>query len=219
MNKMMVWVKQHILVTILIAFAVVALIIASVIVLSPHNNAVLVVSVAPVDAEVLIGQEAYENGTFRNMAPGHYTVVISKDGFEGKTVELELKNDEVVYLNEYLAQSDSDFDYYETDRASMMVLREYSGSHEEDVELKTFLEDYDKKKTIEELLPLEYEDEETDGFYELDFLEGSSMCKKSYCLTISMSDDIYKDLALTTLKVHGYDPEDYEIIDVSDSCD
>ena len=218
MSKMKLFLKQHGLVVLLVTLVLMILILG-VMILAPRNHANLAVSVAPVDADVLINGQAYENGMFRNMAPGHYTAVISRNGFGSKTVEFDLKNGEIVYLNEYLTQPELGFDYYETDKDSLLVLREYLSSHEGDGELKVFLEDYDRKKSVRDILPLEYEDEVTGGFYLVDFREESPACKKSYCLAISTSDDIYWELALTALRIQKYNPEDYEIIDVSDRCD
>lgn len=219
MNKKMIWLKQHLLVVSLALSIMVVLIIVGLIFLTPHNNAIMIVNVAPIDAEVSVGQGVYRNGTFENMVPGHYIVTISKEGFDSKTVEFDFENDKIVYINEYLVQPNLDFDYYETDKDSLLVLREYSMLHEGDVGLESFLKEYDRKKTIEDVLPLEYEDETTGGFYNVSFIEGNSVCKKSYCLTINASDDIYKELAFTVLKNHGFTPEDYEIVDISDSCD
>lgn len=220
MNENKTFLKRRIGVVLLVCLAIVVIIVVGVLLWTPRNNASLVVSVAPVDADVVINGQTYDgNGVFRNLAPGHYVAVVSKEGFEDKMVEFDLENDKIVYLNEYLMQSDSGFDYYETDSDSLLVLREYAEKHEEDTELKEFLEDYDKKKVILDILPLKYKDEVTNGFYIVDYMEKNVTCKTTYCITISTSDDVYTDAAFAAMKAHGFDLKDYNVIDLSDRCD
>lgn len=219
MNKIKIALQQHIIIILLICVAVILLLTMSVVILRPRNDANLVVSVAPTDAEIMIAGQVYDNGVFRNLAPGHYAAKISKEGFESKSVEFDLKNGEIVYLNEYLTQPDVGFGYYETDNNSLLVLREYAETHNEDVSLKEFLGNYDKKKAIMNFLPLEYKDEMTGGFYKVDYMEKNLTCKNNYCITISTSDDIYTEAAYAAMKAHGYDLNDYTIIDLSDRCD
>ena len=219
MNKIKNLLSENKIAAVLSCAAIILLLAVGAVVLKPQNNANLLVNVAPTDAKIVIAGQAYGNGMLRNMAPGHYVADIMKDGFESKTIEFDLKNDEVVFVNEYLIQPDLGFDYYETDSGSLLVLREYAEAHEDDAELKSFLENYEKKRTIVNILPLEYKDEITGGFYKVDYMEKNLACKKNYCITISTNDDIYTEAAFAAIKAHGYDLNDYTIIDLSDRCD
>ena len=204
---------------IVISIVVVAiLVVVLVLVLKPHNSANLSISVAPADAKITIDGNDYTNGLYREMAPGQYTATISKDGFEEKTVNLELKNDEVTRISEYLKQLEQGLDYYETDSNSLLALREYADTHE-DAEVKKFLEEHDRKLRIKEILSIEYEEELTGDFYVVDYLENSPGCVKSFCLTVNASSDAYVETAFSVLKIHGYDAKDYEIVNISDGCD
>lgn len=203
-----------------IASSIIGLMIIMIIVvflLVPRNNANLVISVTPVGSTIKIGQKEYSNGVFRGLPAGHYAATIEKEGFESKTVELNLENDGITYLNEYLVQSDGSLGYYETDSESLLLLREYSSRYE-DEKVKTFLENYDKKRSIRDVLPIEHKEPGV-GDYFIRYSEDYPGCKKIYCLEIGASDTIYYQSALSVLKIHGFEPDDYEIIDVSDRCD
>ena len=186
--------------------------------LMPHNSANLVISVAPADATVTIGQKDYKNGIVRDLAPGHYTATVSKEGFETKMVELDLENDGITYLREYLAQSEDGFDYYEADLESLLYLREYASTHD-DKTVKEFLEDYDKRLSIRDELPIVFKEETTGDYYEVYYRDDEPDCEWNYCLEIKTSSDAYEDLALSVLRIRGYNPDDYMIIHNSDRCD
>ena len=209
--------KQHPLYVLVLAIGVITIIIV-IIILMPRRNAHLAINVAPADATIVINDQQYSNGVFDNMLPGHYNVIISKPGFETKTVEIDLKSDEVVYLNEYLVQPDWNFEYYETDLESLLSLREYADSHE-DAKVKAFLENYDKKSVIRDILPLEYKEELTGDYYKIADMEKNYSCSRNYCIIIESSSDIYYELALSVLRNHGYNPDDYEIVYYYDGCD
>ena len=197
----------------------VVVIVAIVMAVMPKKNAALVISIAPVDATVIIDGERYWNGAYGDMAPGHYSAIISKDGFAGKAIEFDLANDEITYLNEYIVQPKDKFDYYETDTESLLALREYASSHE-DEQVEAFLKDYDRKLSIREMLPIEYDEESNDEYYKIYFRDdGMYGCEKIYCIEIKTSSGAYTDLAFSILRIHGYNPEDYQIIDTSDGCD
>lgn len=189
-----------------------------IVVLIPHNDALLVASVAPADSTITIDGHNYRNGFLRNLPPGHYTATISREGFTSKEVELDLENGVIKRLNEYLIQDDKGFEYYESDMESLLSLREYAESNE-DAEVKAFLEEYDRKKSIKDLLPIKYTEEFDGEYYEVTYLDDDPYCTRNYCLGIRTSSDRYTDLMITALKAHGFNYDDYEVVDYSDGCD
>lgn len=217
MNKIINGIKRHLVLLFVVVLSLVGVVIL-VLLLIPKNSSSLVISVAPVDASITINNKSYSNGVFSNMAPGHYTAMISKDGFETKYVGFDLKNDEITTLSEYLVQSDQKMDYYESDAESLFVLREYASLHEDET-AKTFLEEYDKKRSVKNFLPIEYAVAGTGDYYRIIFRENDSACEKNYCIEIGANNAYYNEAAITVLKDHGYNIDDYQIVYTFDGCD
>ncbi|MBR2710748.1 hypothetical protein IKF02_03970 [Candidatus Saccharibacteria bacterium] len=74
--------------------------------------AFLDVLVTPLDSVVQINGEIYSNGVYE-FEPGIYFANISKDGFESKTIEIELEKNKTTSLYIYLEQNDGGWEYYQ----------------------------------------------------------------------------------------------------------
>lgn len=74
--------------------------------------AFLDILVAPLDSIVQIDGNTYGNGVYE-FEPGTYVATISSDGFESKTIELELEKNKTTDLYLYLEQDNGKWDYYQ----------------------------------------------------------------------------------------------------------
>lgn len=217
MSNIIKYIKQHKIIAVLLV-----LILATTIALCVFLNrktATVQIKVAPHDAVVLIDQQQYQNNTSVNFRPGQYTAVISKDGFQDKSIDFTLDDGQTLTLSAYLTEvgtDDNGFEYYETNYDDLYFLRDYSNRHPEDNTLTTFLNSFDRAATIKEILPVYYYDVHSSNAYYIFFDEKNSSCSKIYCLEIGASNDEYYNRALQEIINRGYDPDFYQMTRVYD---
>lgn len=102
-------------VALFVAIIAVVLIVFLVVVPSIKNAdrpAFLDILVAPVDANVVIDGEEYNNAVYE-MEPGHYKATVSRDGFNSVDLEFDLEKNKTAGLYLYLEPSSGDWDFYE----------------------------------------------------------------------------------------------------------
>ena len=194
----------------------IALVIAIVIIISLQlaRNARLVVMVAPTSATVKINGIAYTNGTY-NLYPGKAKVEISKDGFDKKEYDLEIKAHETATIYAALAQGD-DYSWYKTHGKDYEILKLVG-----DKASYKYIEKTENAKLIVAVLPLKKVEMLTKGkvssdgkpFHETVITNGSAdkKCHSVFCLKIkdnTGNDDVAKQL----VNEAGFNFEDYDVI-------
>ena len=205
MQKFINFVKHHIIITISIVIAIVLAIVL--IVMLNDRVATLYFKVIPSDATISISQQLFSNDSSYAFEPGHYTAVVSKDGFETRTIDLTLEPDQTTFLNTYLLKESTTgdgFSYYKTNEKDLIALREYLLSHPEDEELKAFIAKYDHAQTIQSILPFSYYDE-TGGYYSVTYSTNPQTCDAIYCLEINATSTGLLYEALQRITDSGYD--------------
>lgn len=216
MQKTISFIKQHIIITISI---IIIIILAIVLIIMLNNRvATLIFRVIPSDSMITISQQIFPNNSAQTFEPGHYTAVISKDGFKTKTVDLTLEPDQTTSLNAYLLSEntlDNGFSYYKTNNTDLTALREYLLSHPEDEELKAFIEKYDQARTIQTILPLSYRNTATGAYYSVTYSTDPKKCDFIYCLDFAASSIELLHEAFQEIIDSGYDINDYRIIETT----
>ena len=182
------------LVLALIAFAI-TLIVRNI---NSNNKTELTVLVAPETAKVEINGKEYKNGTY-DFAPGTYSVSLSADGFESKTVELTANSGEIALLYDYLLPTSGKYSLKDYD-----LLKYLS----KDETTKSLLEARASAVSFLSLLPYDFPDE---GVSVEDF-SSSSECPADPNLCIKVTSlSLSKEDALALIKAQGYDLTDLTV--------
>ena len=210
----MSFLKKHpILLTII--FVLVASILISVVIIfadsSRDRTATVYMSVAPQGAEISFsGEETLTNNSTNRLNPGTYTISASLPGYEteSRTFTLGPNGSESIILP--LLPTNNDFSAYEKNFDDLYDLRFYSSKNPDNSAVSKFLISYDKKATIESVLPL-YRYEPVDYYYVF-FKTNEDNCERLFCLEIGAHTDSAYSAALRDIASHGYNPSDYEII-------
>lgn len=177
---------------------------------------VLEVSVAPSTAKIVIDGQEYGNGAHVFKA-GKYTASISQDGFESKNVDFEVKEHEQNLLSTYIVNKDEGMAYFERSVADIAAVRL---SYDNDEKAREFIDAYDKKTKISEILPINasYDLKDTNpgmGSYMIfmNIADGSNhgKCHHAFCLLVT-GDRKNEKRVREMLQLNGYNYDDYEVI-------
>ena len=107
------------------------------------------ISVAPSFAKIEINGQTYTNGV-HEFEPGEYEATISADGFESKKVKVTVEKEKSAKLSDYLLNTEEGLAYFERSEADLRSLEAVDKA-----EVKEFLDDYSKKVSIREVLPID----------------------------------------------------------------
>lgn len=165
-------------------------------------NAELIIIAAPTEAIIRLDGKKIKSGT-QNVHAGKHTVVVSLDGLETKTQEIEISANETKSINIYLTGDGDDYSYYLKNEADIDRL-ELIG----DEDALEFVSEYRQAKTITELLPLAIIENNGEASSKLELGEN---CDRSYCLKITDKGEKLKEKMLDKIKALGFDSDDYEI--------
>lgn len=99
------WVRIALIVNGLIIVAMIAIAI-----INARKTATIMVSLAPIDAEVTLGGKTYKNGAYQ-IVPGEYEATISREGLNSKTFTINVAGNSVTNLVTFLSDGNN-FDYY-----------------------------------------------------------------------------------------------------------
>ena len=193
-KKKLIIIAVAALVLALIAFAI-TLIIGNI---NSKNKTELTVLVAPESAKILIDGKEYKNGTF-DFSPGTYSVSLSADGFESKTVELVAKPGEIALLYDYLLPTSGKYSLKDYD-----LLKYLS----KDEKTKALLESRANALSFLSILPLEFKD--SDVYVEDASSFSNCPADPNLCINIKTSSASKED-ALSLLKSAGYDLTDLTV--------
>ena len=170
------------------------------------NGAYVSITVAPTTAKITLNGEEYHVGTHK-IERGKYDVKVEADGFKSKEFSIDVKDGKTAAISTYLVHEIEGLKYYERSAAEMETLKFVE--HSEPGELKSFLEEYDKKIGIKYILPLDA----SSGGSEAVIQNGSGheKCDMAFCLVVSgKTIDAAKVRAVIANK--GYNASDYKII-------
>ena len=183
--------------------------------LKADKKTYLTLSFAPTEAALTINGTDYRTGTYE-FQPGKYTGELHYEGFTPKMVEIEVKNEAVTTVTEYLVNEQQGLAYYEKHAADIEVLRHVSDSKD----VGDFLASYDQKYSLMEQLPL---DASFDNRADSDFpgqdlvmvsIRNGNMhkkCEGTLCLLV-VGKKVNKNKVKSVLSEKGYKIEDYEVI-------
>ena len=198
MNNEVVNRKKYIIIG--VAFLVVAALALLITVLvrnfSLANKIELTVLVAPESAKILINGKEYKNGTY-DFSPGTYSISISADGFEEKTVELTANSGEIALLYDYLLPTSGKYSLND-----YKLLKYLS----KDEKTSALLEARANAVAFVSILPLEYSSLTVSD----DSDSSSCPADPNLCIKIS-SSSLSESEAIDFLKSEGYDLSDLVI--------
>lgn len=186
-------------------------------ILHGHKDTYVNISVAPYNATVKINNKEYSTGTHK-IDPGEYKVVVSADGFETKELDLKVKSGAIASVVTYLVNKEEGMKYYERDRHDLALLQ--TMDTENDERLKEFLDYYDKKLEVVNVLPMDvsyndptYNDRLTGHTVKAYMEDGSSEddCERAFCIKLS-GIRIDKEKIAKILAEKGYNLDDYFIV-------
>lgn len=208
----MSFIKSHPVVAGILGLDIVVLAVASAVaVYRSLQSAQVEILVAPTSAKVVIDGKEYQNGTY-NLFPGEYVAEIKADGFEGKERTITLEAGRKTRIYDFLTGKDSDFSYYETSAADMILLQQVGGGDEE---VQEFVARQEKKTAIREVLPLTYSVNGNEGGTSISVSvnEGGKECRRgTFCLLILDVFGGNLDKGLDMIKGAGYTPSNFEVL-------
>ena len=186
-----------------VAIDIVALIIFIVLAIQKAlKTAVVDIEITPSIAKVQIGGESFMPGAYRTY-PGKYMATISAEGFQSKTVEVDLNDASTTKIYDYLLPNDDNLNYYARNNDDFELLKQF-----DDEEAKKIVDIV----SIKSVLPMTR--------FKYGGLNGKSSettisemvdCSTYFCLIaigdLGENNSIVKEM----IKEKGYNPEDYEI--------
>lgn len=179
----------------------------------------LTVQFAPGYAELEIYglNQTITTGTYEIPA-GIYAGALKADGFIAKDISFEVKPHQSNTFISYLVHSTKGLPYFEKSSADISTLHQIQESTtavQDNQELTSFLEAYDYKASIYELLPLtiswlKYPNDTP--MYNLTITKGTNhpKCTSTLCLSTSGPKENLTELA-KALTERGYNINDYEV--------
>ena len=162
------------------------------------------INIAPSSAVVTIGDTTYTNGSYA-IEPGEYSIKISADGFEPKTLTFTVSPHQSNQLISYLLNKDEGLSYFERSTSDLSVLRLING----DSTIDQFLSNYDQKLSIRNILPINASNSES--FIYIKDGSDSPSCSYAFCLLIdgpSGSESRVREI----MSLNGYNLDDFEVI-------
>lgn len=167
-----------------------------------NRTAVLDIVLAPGMATVNINGEKYLPGAYR-VYPGQVTAEISAEGFETKTLELNLNAESTTKIYEYLMPTEDNLNYYATHNDDVELLARIGGEEAEEI-LKVI--------SIKQILPIvDFHYEGLNGKSREIVISEAPECDKIFCL-VARGDISNHTEVKNLIKEKGYNPEDYEIV-------
>ena len=179
--------------------------------IAKYSKPSLSILVSPVDAVVEIDGEKFSNGEYE-MKSGKKHVRISKDGFETKELDLDIKSWHSSYLDEYLVPDGGDFSRYATSEDDYEALKMLDLSNDEAA--KSFVEAFENKMTITDFLPIATSFDLGDSksqYYRVYLDNGNADCLEFFCLKIESNYDSLDNLK-GLFEEYGYNLDGYSYI-------
>ena len=200
---------------ILVGIGFVIWVLVTAISLEVNKNTYLTLSFAPTEAVLTIDGANYRTGTYE-FEPGKYMGELHCEGFNSKTIEIDIKSRQVTTVTDYLVNEAEGMAYYEKYAADIEVLRYVSN----DENVSNFLNLYDQKYSLMKYLPLDasFDNRAETGFPSQDLvsvkIKNGLMhkdCEGTLCLVI-VGQKVKDEIVKSVLIEKGYKIEDYEVI-------
>ena len=215
--------KDKAIITILAVSAGVLLIAVLAFILVPliieHNNTKSTASfnIAPQSATIEVNGKDYRSGVYE-FEPGKYHAKISKEGFESKEIDFEVKDHSNTVINDYILGDDG-FEYFEYSQSDLEILRRIDTK-----EAKEFISQYDQKLKVRDILPIDGAFDANAGKtnmpsfflkYQITNGEMSKKCKRVFCIVVNGYDTnkpLLEKTVADELKKRDFDINDYEVV-------
>lgn len=199
----------------------------------PHEDdkALLDILVSPVDAKIVVGDSEYRNAIYE-MTPGHYEVVVSRDGFKTVETELDIIKGGTVGLYLYLEPTNNSWGFYSkrenlASLDTLLRLKGFDNSGEVwtpalplNQESEGAREETDRF-TIRSIMPMRFSQcgepasRMTCNAIEVEY-DYSEKCDDELCLIITGRYDVLQsdivDMIKNELNEKGYDFNDYKYV-------
>ncbi len=208
------WVRLILIIDVLIIIGVIAIIIYN-----STKTAIIDFTVAPVDSTITVnGDSSYNNGSFQ-FHPGSYEVVISHDGLDSKTFNIELQANNNAAVTTFLAK-DGNFDFYELkdNYPSYLMLERIASSSDNqttdhDTSAEEFIADFQRNyKLYSTELPVTYSEYGDDGkLSKYISVRANHDCIITLCLRAIIRSESDEALVDAMLIGAGFNLEDFEI--------
>lgn len=208
------WVRLILIIDVLIIIGVIAIIIYN-----STKTAIIDFTVAPVDSTITVnGDSSYHNGSFQ-FHPGSYEVVISHDGLDSKTFNIELQANNNAVVTTFLAK-DGNFDFYELkdNYSSYLMLERIASSSDNqttdhDTSAEEFIADFQRNyKLYSTELPVTYSEYGDDGkLSKYISVRANHDCIITLCLKAIIRSESDEALVDAMLIGAGFNLEDFEI--------
>jgi len=180
---------------------------------SSPRQTVLDINVAPTIADIKIDGMAARNGS-HVVEPGKHLIEISAEGFESKSLEVDVVRDETNSVAEYLENNEEGISYYTRSKADMDVLRSIAKTNDD---VKDFIAEYDHKISIFPNLPMK-EDYYISGVgyttMEIKDARNDRRCGSTLCIKVvgfKSDESSFNRQAVKMLSSRGYKLTDYEV--------
>lgn len=149
-------------------------------------------------------------GTYE-LKPGHYTGILTAKGFTPKSLEFDVTPRKTNSVTNYLINSAEGLSFYEKNATDIATLRQIQN----DTEVNSFLEKYNFKQSIYNLLPFSVtwlkkaNDYPT---YTLTVKQATDYpkCQSTLCIIATGPRDNREELS-KAFKAKGYNIDDYEV--------
>ena len=219
----------------IIAISIIVAIIYGLILPAIKRNAqpaMLSLNLAPAIARAELNGQELSSGIYE-LAPGHYSATLkiakehkqnanspyeSADSYETKQIEFDITKNKTTDINDYLKSKKQGLSYAESNLNDLNVLRKLT----DQPEVKDFLQKYDEKLKIKDILPIEMSYNANAGGERFSFVstaieDGSQdpLCPKLFCLRILKTEknpDNAKAEATRQLQRKNINIEDYYVV-------
>ena len=178
------------------------------VIINAKYSATLDILVAPSMAKVKVNGKEYKNGTYR-MEPGELTAEIAMEGFESKTIPVNLVAGNTTKLYTYLLPVDGSYEWYLEHPEEQMLLNTIG-----DARAAEEGRVYAAANPIVEVLPIVVAKYDAEWNYTEYRVDGGDFdgCEREFCLRITDTTGGNYEAALDSIREKGFKPEDYEII-------
>ena len=178
---------------------IIVIVLVALAIIKGMKTATVDILVAPSVATVEINGAKYGTGAYR-LFPGEAEATISADGFETKTMALNLKAGETTKLYVYLNPNEDSLNYYARNSADAELLKKVGGM------------DITKIISIQDILPITSRRyNETNGSMEGIVINQNLDCEEIFCLRVIGDSSNGHEWTRSLIKERGYNPDDYEI--------
>ncbi len=196
-------IRKHWIMSLTILLDVIIVIILIVLGLKKASQtATLNLKLAPSKAVMIIDGKQYQTGIHK-ITPGNYKITVTAEGFDTKTLDIELKANEITKFYDYLMPKEDNLNYYASNTVDYEALKAV-GNDETAKEMIKIL-------SIKEILPIKWT--HIAGREQFIFMEikENPDCNQLLCLTVLNDNTPGHEASTKKLVEKGYNPDDYKI--------